>query len=255
MNNEKKKQTKKLSGFYIALCCCVLMIGVAGYFTEKKTDGNDNMAEEEITETENREVFSDSSEGITVPTMPPSPTLAPTQAPADEDITESSDKAQDGDEARETADFAVDNPDMSGDAIEVSGEQPAFILPLSGEVIQPFTEVLSYSPLMGDWRAHPGIDIAAEKGCSVQSVAAGVVEKVYDNTMGKCVEISHAGGFSTKYMCMGTTENLTEGKEIQSGEVIGTVGDSKGEDITQTHLHFEMSRNGVNVNPSDFLPH
>ena len=32
MNQQQKKETKKLPSFYIALCCCVLAIGIAGYY-------------------------------------------------------------------------------------------------------------------------------------------------------------------------------------------------------------------------------
>ena len=50
-------------------------------------------------------------------------------------------------------------------------------------------------------------------------------------------------------------ENLTEGKEIQSGEVIGILGDCKGENVTSPHLHFEIIKDGEAVNPSDYLPY
>ena len=35
MNKEKKHKNKKFPGFYIALCCCVLAIGAAGYLSER----------------------------------------------------------------------------------------------------------------------------------------------------------------------------------------------------------------------------
>jgi len=49
-------------------------------------------------------------------------------------------------------------------------------------------------------------------------------------------------------------ENLTVGKEIKSGEVIGTSGKCTGENVTDPHIHFEMSKDGVLVNPTDYLP-
>lgn len=254
MKKENQKQTRKLSGFYIALCCCVLMIGIAGYFTEKHTEDSKTVSKTEITEISDGDVFSDS---VTSGTETAVATLAPvievTEAPEASEAEETA--AGEIPEAAEIADYAVDNPDVLDNAITVSSEQPAFILPVSGEVVQPFTDVLSYNSAMNDWRTHGGIDIAADKGCSVQSVAQGEVERVYDNAMGACVEISHAGGFVTRYMGLENVENLSEGKEVQSGEVIGTVGDCKGENVTQPHLHFEMEKNGVEVNPSDFLPH
>ena len=252
MKNENHKQTKKLSGFYIALCCCVLMIGIAGYFTEKHTEEAKTVSVSETAEVnENKPVF---SEEITAVTDEAVATLAPVieiTSPPEEEATETFSE----EETESVAGYAIDNPDVSGDAITVASEQPAFILPLSGEVVEPYTDVLSYNNALADWRTHGGIDIAAETGCSVSAVAQGVVEKVYENAMGGCVELSHPGGFVTRYMGLETTENLTEGKEVQSGEVIGTVGECKAENVTQPHLHFEMDKNGVAVNPSDFLPH
>lgn len=249
---KKEKQGKKLSGFYIALCCCVLMIGIAGYFTEKHTEDAQTVVNHEISEVPSENVFSDdltANTEIAVATLPP--VIEVTEAPQEENTEEASAI----EEAEEVADYAIDNPDVLDNAITVASEQPAFILPVSGEILNPYSDMLSYNNALGDWRAHGGIDIAADKGCSVQSVAQGVVEKIYDNAMGSCVEVSHAGGFVTRYMGLEATENLSDGKEVQSGEVLGTVGDCKGENVTQPHLHFEMYKNDVAVNPSDFLPH
>lgn len=255
MKKENQKQTKKLSGFYIALCCCVLMIGIAGYFTEKHTEESKTVSTTEIAEIANDSVFSDELTAVTdtaVATL--APVIEVTEAPEAEETAAEAEFNTEA-ETEPVADYAVDNPDIMGDAITVASEQPAFILPVSGEILEPYTDVLSYNNALGDWRTHGGIDIAADKGCSVQSVAQGEVERVYDNAMGACVEISHAGGFVTRYMGLENVENLSEGKEVQSGEVIGTVGDCKAENVTQPHLHFEMEKNNVAVNPSDFLPH
>lgn len=246
---KKEKQGKKLSGFYIALCCCVLMIGIAGYFTEKHTEDSQTVINNEITEIPDESVFSDeitANTEIAIATLPP--IIEVTEAPETEETSAET-------EAETVADYAIDNPDIMGDAITVSSEQPAFILPVSGEILNPYSDMLSYNTVLADWRTHSGIDIAAEKGCSVQSVAQGVVENIYDNAMGSCVEISHAGGFVTRYMGLESVESLSKGKEVQSGEVLGTVGDCKGENVTQPHLHFEMYKDKVTVNPSDFLPH
>ena len=99
-----------------------------------------------------------------------------------------------------------------------------------------------------------GIDIAANTGCSVQAVADGVIDETGKDAMGEYVIISHAAGFITKYMGLENIENLTVGKEIKSGEVIGTSGKCTGENVTDPHIHFEMSKDGVLVNPTDYLP-
>lgn len=250
---QEEKRNKKLSGFYIALCCCVLMIGIAGYVTEKHTDEAKTVISSDMqNEEETQAVFSDeldSNISLSLAAITPSP--APTEAPEDTETPSQEVSAP----VQEVVDYTTDNPDILDNSIMVSNELPAFIMPVSGEILEPYTDKLTYNHTLDDWRAHGGIDIAAEKGCSVASVAQGEVERIYDNVMGTCVEISHPAGFTTKYMGLDNVENLSEGKEVKSGEVIGTTGDCRGENATQPHLHFEMFKDGVAVNPSDFLPH
>lgn len=249
MNQEQKKETKKLPGFYIALCCCVLVIGVAGYFTERYNDKHSaSVINEKIKEAEatTAPVFSEKNDTY----VPP----LPTDAPANSDsVTEENDIPVVS-QPQPIEEYAVDNPDTSDDAITVSSEQPTFIMPVMGNILEEYSDKLQYNKALSDWRTHNGIDIAAEKGCSVQAVADGVIDSVYEDATGGCIVISHAAGFVTKYMGLDSTEGLTEGRELKSGEVVGIVGDSKGENVTDSHLHFEMSKDGVNVNPCDFLP-
>lgn len=249
MNQEQKKGAKKLPGFYIALCCCVLVIGVAGYFTERYNDKHSaSVINEKIKEAEatSAPVFSAQNEKY----VPP----APTEEPAEQSSTEEENEIPVVSQPQPVEDYAVDNPDLSDDAITVTSEQPTFIMPVMGDILEDYSDKLVYNSALSDWRTHNGIDIAAEKGCSVQSVADGVIDSVYEDASGGCVVVSHAAGFITRYMGLDSIEGLTEGKEIKSGEVVGMVGDSKGENVKDTHLHFEMSKDGVNVNPIDFLP-
>lgn len=249
MKNQEKK-TKKLPAFYIALCACVLMIGVAGYVTQTHTDETKTVvstadtAEKEAKPVFSEELTDDMSLSLAAITPMPQPTATPAPTAAPEK-----------NETSEVMDYTTDNPDTEGGAIMVTNDLPAFIMPVNGEILEPFSENLVFNNTLGDWRVHGGIDIAAEKGCSVASVAQGVVEKVYDNAMGSCVEISHPAGFVTVYKGLENVENLAEGDEVKSGEVIGTIGDCRGENVTVPHLHFEMYKDNTAVNPSDYLPH
>ena len=251
MNKENQKEVKKLPGFYIALCCCVLVIGIAGYFTERHTDKassviNTEIAQEEATE---KPVYSaDTSKYTAAAISTPAPAAAES---ADNTVTENIPVVS---QPQEIEEYAVDNPDVEESAVIVSSQQPTFIMPVSGNILEGFSESLMYNTALSDWRTHNGIDIAAEKGCSVQAAADGVIDSITTDAMGGCVEISHAAGFVTRYRGLENVENLTEGKEIHSGEVIGTLGDCKVENVTDSHLHFEMEKDGSCVNPSDYLP-
>jgi murein DD-endopeptidase MepM/ murein hydrolase activator NlpD len=98
---------------------------------------------------------------------------------------------------------------------------------------------------------HPGMDIAAERGTPVLAAADGVVEAShFDETYGWMVEIDHGYGISTLYgHC---TRNLVNvGDRVTRGKTIATVG-STGKS-TAPHLHFEVRKNGVSVDPEDYL--
>ena len=127
-------------------------------------------------------------------------------------------------------------------------------MPVNGNTLEGYSDKLKYNEQLSDWRTHNGIDIAANTGCSVQAAADGVIDETGKDAMGEYVIISHAAGFITKYMGLENIENLTVGKEIKSGEVIGTSGKCTGENVTDPHIHFEMSKDGVLVNPTDYLP-
>jgi len=95
------------------------------------------------------------------------------------------------------------------------------------------------------------MDIAAERGTPVLAAAEGVVETSrFDETYGWMVEIDHGYGIHTLYgHC---TRNLVNvGDRVTRGKTIATVG-STGKS-TAPHLHFEVRKNGVPVNPSDYL--
>lgn len=270
MNQQQKKETRKLPSFYIALCCCVLAIGIAGYFTERHSSDSSNMLSNEIAEKNNDSgTFSDSTDKFTSSALNISEDE--TQEASSTNVEESSDDSTVTEPVQNTntqndipviseqqvpvEDYAVNNPDVDQTAVIVSSEQPAFIMPVSGNTLEGYSDKLKYNEQLSDWRTHNGIDIAANTGCSVQAAADGVIDETGKDAMGEYVIISHSAGFITKYMGLENVENLTVGKEIKSGEVIGTSGKCTGENVTDPHIHFEMSKDGVLVNPTDYLPH
>jgi len=98
---------------------------------------------------------------------------------------------------------------------------------------------------------HPGMDIAAERNTPVRASADGVVETSrYDETYGWLVEINHGYGIHTLYGH--NTRNLVKvGDRVTRGITIAFVG-STGKS-TAPHLHFEVQKNGVPVDPREYL--
>lgn len=111
------------------------------------------------------------------------------------------------------------------------------------------------------WRANPtgpgmslhqGIDIDAPKGTAVVSALDGVVKDVRQSPeYGNVVEIDHNQAFSTVYAHLDQVM-VAIGQKVKKGEIIGTVGDTGN--ATASHLHFEVRKDGLQVDPMTLLP-
>ena len=96
-----------------------------------------------------------------------------------------------------------------------------------------------------------GIDIKANAGTPVK--AAGPGEVLYQGWLrgfGQVVIIDHGGNLTTVYAHLGGT-SVREGANVQTGAVIGKVGNT-GTD-SEYGLHFEVRKNGNAQNPMNYL--
>lgn len=131
-----------------------------------------------------------------------------------------------------------------------------FEAPVAGEIIKDFTmDTLSYSKTLEEWTTHPGIDIKADKTTVVAAAEEGVVESIKnDPRYGLTITISHENGFKTIYSNLLTTEFVKENETVEKGQTIATVGESSSFEISDdSHLHFEMYKDGELVNPTIYL--
>jgi murein DD-endopeptidase MepM/ murein hydrolase activator NlpD len=122
-------------------------------------------------------------------------------------------------------------------------------VPSSGRVTSPFgTRV---HPVFGTIRNHRGIDIAADHGAAVVAADSGtVITSAFDSSYGHFVVIAHGSGRTTLYAHL-SSRRVSRGDTVQRGQTIGLIG-STGIS-TGPHLHFEVSQNGVRVNPMNFF--
>lgn len=100
-------------------------------------------------------------------------------------------------------------------------------------------------------RFHSGIDLSAKMGDPVMAMAAGKV--VYSGNRGgygKLVEIDHGNGYKTRY-AHNSSLTAKVGEQVQVGQIIAKAG-STGRS-TGVHLHVEVWKDGVAVNPRPFL--
>jgi murein DD-endopeptidase MepM/ murein hydrolase activator NlpD len=106
-------------------------------------------------------------------------------------------------------------------------------------------------PFSGHEAYHKGVDFAGTTGANVMSVAAGVVTWAGERTgYGNLIEINHGDGFVTRYAHNQRTL-VTVGQTVKRGEPVALMG-STGRS-TGPHVHFEVLRNGRQVDPLSFI--
>lgn len=106
-------------------------------------------------------------------------------------------------------------------------------------------------PFHGNKAMHTGVDYAGKMGTPVVAVADGVVVgSGYRDGYGRTVDLQHFNGLATRY---GHCQQLlvNQGELVQKGQVIATIG-STGRS-TGPHLHFEVLKGGVAINPLRFI--
>lgn len=131
-----------------------------------------------------------------------------------------------------------------------------FEVPVSGEILKDYAkDTLVYSKTLDEWIVHLGVDIKANKTSVVKSAESGIIEKInYDPRYGDSITIEHGNGFKTVYSNLLVTDFFKVGEKVEKGDTIGTVGDSASFEISDdSHLHFEMYKDGENVNPTLYL--
>lgn len=140
--------------------------------------------------------------------------------------------------------------------IEEVAKDPSFIKPVEGEKIKDYSkDNLVYSSTLDEWTTHLGIDFAAEKTDVVKASAKGKIKSIKnDPRYGLTVVIEHENGFESIYSSLLTAEFVKVGEEIEQGQTIATVGNTARFEIAdETHLHFEIKKDGINVDPNIYI--
>ena len=104
-----------------------------------------------------------------------------------------------------------------------------------------------YHPILHFTRFHAGVDFGAAWGSPIVAAADGqVVSAGWAGGYGREVKIAHGGGLLTAYGHMSGIV-ASSGSFVRAGQLIGYVGSSGLS--TGPHLHYEVRRDGVPINP------
>lgn len=125
------------------------------------------------------------------------------------------------------------------------------IQPVVGYVSSAFTKS-RWHPILNRARPHEGVDIVAPPGTPILAAARGRVTFAGMNgDYGWMVEIDHGNGLVTRYAHMLNRPPVTRGQRVERWQKIGEVGASGL--ATAPHLHYEVLRNGVPMNPNSYF--
>ena len=123
----------------------------------------------------------------------------------------------------------------------------------TGMVYAP--DQLVYQQTLGEYAVHGGVDYLGQEGGVVRAVENGTVTRVWDDAlMGRCVEISHRGGYFSLYASLGEEEVVQADEAVSRGQIIGTMGTSAAQECGEgPHLHFELRRLREALDPQKYL--
>lgn len=194
-------------------------------------------------------------------TLAEPPQIKPSQA--EEDIKEIAETPQEQEASPENTEpkkepTKTEQPETTQKESAKVSAMATMAMPTLGKIITPFAmDTLVYSKTLEQWNSHSGIDIAAELGTPVRAAMAGTVAEVRSNDprLGIVVILDHGDGIQTIYGNLQSDKTVKKGDTIQKGQVIGAVGQTAPFEIEDPpHLHFEVVKDGKNINPEEYLP-
>jgi|GEM_PF-204879 len=132
-----------------------------------------------------------------------------------------------------------------------------YVMPVSGVVTKSFSDDIPvFSVTMNDYRTHPAVDVSCAVGSAVKCFSDGIVTSVEDDPlMGYTVTVDHENGLVSKYSNLSGDfpENVAVGAKVVTGQVIASVGDTALIECAQDpHLHFELYKNGAEIDPVSY---
>ena len=128
------------------------------------------------------------------------------------------------------------------------------IQPVSNEELKRLSSGFGYriDPYLKTRRKHTGVDFSLEVGNPVHATGDGKIKYTKSSLSGygKQVHIDHDFGFQTKY---GHLDKILvkKGQQVKRGDLIGYSGNSGKS--TAPHLHYEVIKNGIKVNPIHYF--
>ena len=128
------------------------------------------------------------------------------------------------------------------------------IIPIKEAEIKQISSYFGYrtDPIYKVTKYHSGMDFAASPGTDVYATGDGEVVKLESNYWGygNIITIDHGYGYKTQYAHLNSFA-VKKGQKVKRGQLVGTVGNTGK--ATGPHLHYEVLKNDVQVDPIHFF--
>lgn len=272
MNGKRFSKEKRRGGFYLALAVCLTAVGIAAWSTYDSVTSYTapQSSQQEAADPEDPEARKKSSqkeEASKAKASKAEPSPTPTTKPAEEEPSQVREAAGEPSPTQEPAQQEPSPAESSGketvtpQETQVPANAPLyeisakFIWPVaSRQVSQAYSAGAPvYSQTMKDWRIHTGTDLSAQAGEEVLACANGqVLETATDPLLGNLVTIEH-GDFVFSYCGLGEDFAVSPGDTVTQGQVIGTITAVPQESAESPHLHLEVRRDQVCLDPQSLL--
>ncbi len=106
-------------------------------------------------------------------------------------------------------------------------------------------------PIYNEVKFHYGTDYAANTGENICAFASGTVSFAgYSESYGNFITIDHENGWQSLYAHCSRLDVKT-GDKVEKNQLIAAVGATGN--VTGPHLHFELTHNGIYVNPEYYV--
>lgn len=272
MNGKRFSKEKRRGGFYLALAVCLTAVGIAAWSTYDSVTSYTapQSSQQEAADPEDPEARKKSSqkeEASKAKASKAEPSPTPTTKPAEEEPSQVREAAGEPSPTQEPAREEPSQAESSGketvtpQETQVPANAPLyeisakFIWPVaSRQVSQAYSAGAPvYSQTMKDWRIHTGTDLSAQAGEEVLACANGqVLETTTDPLLGNLVTIEH-GDFVFSYCGLGEDFAVSPGDTVTQGQVIGAITAVPQESAESPHLHLEVRRDQVCLDPQSLL--
>lgn len=179
----------------------------------------------------------------------------------------SNDNAIDSDEFKYNA--SEPGKEFKNPAVEVTSSKENIMLPLAKEdrsnvtiktkfyedSAKPEEQEAALVVYKNQYHPNTGIDLTVKDDEAFDVVASlsGTVTKVQnDALLGNVIEIEHDDSIVTRYSSV-TDVQVEIGDKVKQGQALATAGKSMFNEEAGVHVHFEIRKDGVPVNPENYL--